>query len=85
MVSGPSDELFDKYFQFFTHLSTLNSAGTVIVLAVSQARPEGMELAVVPLLVCGLSLLASLSGMEAVIACLSHEDGTEARITFLWR
>ena len=53
-----SDELLDKYFQFFTHLSTLNSAGAVIVQAVSQTRPEGMVLAAVPLVVFGLSLLA---------------------------
>ena len=80
-----SDELLDKYFQFFTHLSTLNSAGAVIVLAVSQTRPEGMGLAVVPLVVFGLSLLASLSGMEAVLVCLSCEDRTEAQVTVPWR
>ncbi|CAA9467962.1 MAG: hypothetical protein AVDCRST_MAG25-1743 [uncultured Rubrobacteraceae bacterium] len=79
-----SNEVLDKYFQFFTHLSTLNSAGAVIVLAVSQTRPEGMELAVVPLVVFGLSLLTSLSGMEAVLVCLLHEDRSKARITVLW-
>ncbi len=80
-----SDGVLDKYFQFFTHLSTLNSAGAVIVLAISQTRPEGMELALVPLAAFGLSLLASLSGMEVVMVCLSREDRAETRITVLWR
>jgi hypothetical protein len=84
--SGRTTEaLLDKYFQFFTHLTTLDSAGAVVVLAVSQARPEGLSLAVVPLVVFGLSLLAALSGMETVLTCLSHPDGTQARVAVLWR
>jgi hypothetical protein len=63
----PDDELLDKYFQFFTHLTTLNSAGAVVVLAVSLAQPEGLVLAVVPLVVFGVSLLIALSGMQAVL------------------
>jgi len=80
-----TQELLDKYFQFFTHLTTLNSAGAVVVLAISQAQPEGRSLSVVPLVVFGLSLLISLSGMEAVLTCLAHSDRTQARVSVLWR
>ena len=80
-----SIELAKTYFEFFKHLSTLNSAGAVVVVAISQARPEGLTLAAVPLLVFGISLLSSLSGMEAVLVCLSHPAKTQARVPFLWR
>jgi hypothetical protein len=38
----------------------------------------------VPLLVFGVSLLISLSGMEVVLMCLSREDGSERMVRSLW-
>jgi hypothetical protein len=78
-------ELLDKYFEFFKHLTTLNVATAIILLAISQARPAGLALVLVPLLAFGVSLLAALSGMEVVLLCLRKQDGPEVTVSFLLR
>jgi hypothetical protein len=80
---GLPTELLEKYFKFFKHLTTLNVATAIVVLAISQARPAGLALVLVPLLVFGVSLLISLGGMEVVLACLSKQDGSEITVTLL--
>jgi hypothetical protein len=80
-------ELLDKYFDFFKHLTTLNVATAVVVLAISQARPAGLALVVTPLAAFGFSLLASLNGMMDVLRYLSRQGESSLTMVVVipWR
>ncbi len=72
-----SHELRDKYFEAFKHLTTLNVATSIAMLAIYEPWPDNPALLVLPLLLFGLSLLAALSGMEVLLKCLRHLDNAE--------
>lgn len=61
-----SAELLDRYFEFFKHLTTLNSGAVLISLAIYQAAGLEKYDLVIPLLMFGASLVIALHGMYGI-------------------
>jgi hypothetical protein len=69
----PSDELLDKYFETFKHLSTLNIAAGVLVVALLTERYGGAGNITLVVLLFAASVVVALGGMEAVLEELRRE------------
>jgi hypothetical protein len=72
--SGPDEDVRQQYgflFEGCKHLTTLNTAAALVVLAVHQEA----GLSLWPLLFFGLSLVASLYGMVAIAITETWEEG----------
>jgi hypothetical protein len=77
-----SDELLDKYFEFFKHLTTLNVATALALLAIQEAF--GSFLVVVPLVMLGISLGLALEGMYAVTLRLEKSANSRNDRSLRW-
>lgn len=82
---GLSTELLDKYFDLFKHMTTLNVATAVIVLAISQSSPIALGGVLATLSILGFSLYGALLGMEVVLECvrrMGDVDDIRVRVFF---
>lgn len=65
--------LLDRYFDTFKHLSTLNIAAGVLVVALLSERYEGAGNITVGVLLFAASVVVALGGMEAVLEELRRD------------
>jgi hypothetical protein len=67
----PTDELLDKYFDTFKHLTTLNLAAAVLAIAVLRDDAGRVANGVgAPVVFFMFSLIAALNGMHIVLRYL---------------
>jgi hypothetical protein len=79
-----SDELLDKYYDIFKHMTTLNVATAVVSLAIYNGSEDRLASLAVPLLAFGASLVAAMNGLEAVLSCLRVQDRSDVGVRLLW-
>ena len=84
MIDGDrsSHQLLDKFFEFFKHLTTLNVATALALLAIQEAF--GSFLVVMPLVALGVSLGLALEGMYAVTLRIGESANSRSDRSLRW-
>ncbi len=71
-------EALKLYFEFFKHLTTLNTAAALVMLAIFREMEAPLVSTLTAVILLGLSLLVSLLGMAVVVRSVERAEERSA-------